>query len=291
MTRVVRIFGLLLGGLVLLALLALGGVYLNAQRLLLQRPNNPVATLAVPGNAEQVARGRYRVSAVPGCVSCHATSPTSEPPTLDGALMRDLLPFGEFYAPNLTPGGRLSSYTDGELERAIREGIAHDGRVLAIMPSENFKRMPDDDVEAIIAYLRSQPAVQRETPPLRPNLMGYILIGTGLAAPSVQPPEANVSAPRRSPTAEYGDYLATIGDCRACHGPLLDGENRPTGAPPGPNLRVVKAWTGEQFIATLRSGVDPWGHQLDPAVMPWPQFGRATDDDLRALYEYLKSLP
>jgi mono/diheme cytochrome c family protein len=291
MIRALRILGFVLGGLLILVLLGVGGVYLNAQRLRGQRPDNPVSSLAIAGSQDQVARGRYLVFAIPGCVSCHASNPLSEPPLLDGALMRDVRPFGEFYAPNLTPGGRLAACSDGELERAIREGIGRDGRALAIMPSENFKRMPDEDIDAIIAYLRTQPAVQHDTPPLRPNLLGYVLIGTGLAAPSVQPPVANVIAPPRGPTTAYGEYLSRIGDCRACHGTLLDGQNRSTGAPPGPSLRLVKGWTTEQFTRTLRQGVDPSGHGLDPSVMPWPQFGRATDDDLRALHEYLKSLP
>jgi mono/diheme cytochrome c family protein len=286
-----RVIGFVLGGLVLVAVLALGGVYLNAQRLLGQRPTNPVSALSVSGTPEQVERGRYLVTAIPGCVSCHASNPTSVPPVLDGALMHDAAPFGEFYAPNLTPGGRLRDYTDGELERAIREGIGRDGRALAIMPSQNFRKMPDEDVAAIIAYLRTQPSLEHETPPLRPNVLGYVLIGTGLAAPSVQPPVSDVTAPDRAPTPAYGEYLTHIGDCRACHGGLLDGQNRATGAPAGPNLRVVKGWTEDQFIMTLRAGIDPTGHALDPKVMPWPQFGRATDDDLRALYAYLTSLP
>jgi mono/diheme cytochrome c family protein len=278
-------------GIVVLVLLALGGIYVNAQRLLGQRPDNPITQLSVQQTPDKVARGRYLVTAVPGCVSCHASDPTAEPPVLDGAQMHDIAVFGEFWAPNLTPGGRLKDYTDGALERAIREGVGHDGRALAIMPSNNFKLMPDEDVESIIAYLRTQPSVDHATPPLKPNLLGYVLIGTGLAAPSVQPPVANVSAPARGTSAAYGEYLSQIGDCRACHGEVLDGQNRSTGAPPGPNLRVVKGWTAEQFIQTLRTGVDPSGHALDRSVMPWPQVGRATDEDLRALHAYLQSLP
>jgi mono/diheme cytochrome c family protein len=289
--RLVRFGGFALGGLIVLVILVLGGVYLNAQRLLNQRPSNPIEPLAVASTPEQVARGQYLVSTIPGCVSCHASNPAAVPPVLDGALMVDAEPFGHFYAPNLTPGGRLREYSDGALERAIREGIGADGRALAIMPSENFKLLPDDDVAAIIAYLRTQPAVEHETPPLDPNLVGYLLIGSGLVAPSVQPPIAEVTAPERAATPEYGSYLANIGDCRACHGALLDGQKRATGAPEGPNLRVVKGWTDQQFVATIRSGVDPTGYQINPTVMPWRQFGRASDEDLRALYAYLVSLP
>lgn len=289
--RVLRILGFGVLAIVAVVVLALGAIYLNAQRLLGQRPDNPVGEFSVQATPEQVERGRYLVTAIPGCISCHASNPTAVPPLLDGNQMHDIAAFGEFYAPNLTPGGRLKDYTDAELERAIREGIGHDGRALAIMPSENFRKMPDEDIAAIIAYLRTQPSVDRVTPPLRPNLLGYVLIGTGMAAPSVQEPVANVSAPARTVSADYGNYLSQIGDCRACHGPQLDGKDRSTGAPPGPSLRVVKGWTEAEFINTLRSGVDPTGHLLDPRVMPWPQFGRATDDDLKALHAYLASLP
>ena len=78
--------------------------------------------------------------------------------------------------------------------------------------------------------------------------------------------------------------------CAGCHGPALDGQHVRPGPPPGPNLRIVKGWSDPQFQRTLREGVDPAGHQLGEA-MPWRELGRASDDDLRALYEYLTSLP
>jgi hypothetical protein len=58
-----------------------------------------------------------------------------------------------------------------------------------------------------------------------------------------------------------------------------------------PGQVAVKGWTDAEFIRTLRQGVDPAGHALNPLIMPWPQFGRATDDDLKALHQYLTSLP
>src|SRR4051812_32997490 len=107
LTTVLRVIGILVAGGVLLVLLALGGVYANAQRLLGQRPDNPITHLSAQPTAEKIARGRYLVTAIPGCVSCHATNPAAEPPVLDGAQMHDIAAFGEFWAPNLTPGGRL----------------------------------------------------------------------------------------------------------------------------------------------------------------------------------------
>lgn len=91
-------------------------------------------------------------------------------------------------------------------------------------------------------------------------------------------------------TSQYGAYLAEISGCKTCHGPALDGQNIPPGPPPGPNPRVVKGWTDEQLLRTMREGVDPSGRRLSEA-MPWREYGRGTDDDLRALYEYLRSRP
>jgi mono/diheme cytochrome c family protein len=203
--------------------------------------------------------------------------------------MADLEPLGKFYGPNLTPGGHLKDWSDGEIVRAIREGISKDGRPLIVMPSLNFKNMPDEDVEAVVAYLRSQPAVEGEKPRSEPNFLATMLLGSGQVALSNQPPVRDVKGPPRGPTAEYGKYLATIGDCFVCHGAALDGQGQPMGAPKGPSLRIVKGWTEEQFFRTFREGVDPSGHQLAD-TMPWKQYGRGTDEDLKALYEFLKTV-
>jgi mono/diheme cytochrome c family protein len=116
------------------------------------------------------------------------------------------------------------------------------------------------------------------------------LIGTARIPLSSQAPVGSVTSAPRGPTVEYGAHLADIGGCRTCHGPALDAQNIPQGPPPGPSLRVVKGWTEEQFLRTLREGVDPSGKRLSEQ-MPWRQYGRGTDDDLRAIYAYLKSLP
>jgi mono/diheme cytochrome c family protein len=267
-----------------------GFIYFNAQRRLGQLWDNPVVDVKVAGTPEQIERGRYMVSTMPGCVGCHARNPAANPPVLDGNRMADLAPLGEFYAPNLTPGGRLRDWSDGEIIRAIREGVDKDGRGLVVMPAEEYKHLSDQDVQAIVAYLRSQGPVQNVTPPPKPGVLGTVLIGTGQVGTSRQEPVRNVSAPPRGPTAAYGKYLVETSGCTACHGVNLDGQNIPPGPPPGPNIRTVKGWTEQQFLRTLREGVNPSGHQLAD-TMPWRQYGRATDDDLKALYEYVKALP
>ena len=109
--------------------------------------------------------------------------------------------------------------------------------------------------------------------------------------PEGQPPIVGVvTAPPQGPTVEYGEYIISYQDCRDCHGEALTGGVEGQLAPVGPNLRVVKGWTQEQFITTLRTGVDPNNHTLS-AQMPWQALGRMTDDDLTAMYLYLTSLP
>jgi mono/diheme cytochrome c family protein len=290
LVRVLRIVGMVLGALVLLVVLAVGGVWLNAQRLLGQAHTNPIAVVTVDRSPEQVARGAYLVTAFPGCAGCHASNPAAEPPILDGKPFTEIAALADLYAPNLTPGGPLKEWSDGEIIRAIREGVDRDGHALFLMPSDDYRHLSDADAQAIVAYLRSQPAVTKDGTPRKLTTLGTMLVGAGRFPLSAQAPVSNVTDPPRGPTAAYGQHLVEIGGCRTCHGPALDGENVPQGPPPGPSVHVVKSWTEAQFFGMMRSGRDPFGRPISE-LMPWRQFGRASDDDLSALYAYLKSLP
>jgi mono/diheme cytochrome c family protein len=287
---VLRIVGIVLGGLVVLLAVLVGGIYLNAQRLQGQRFDNPVLQVTVARTPEQVERGKYLVRSTAACIGCHATNLTADPPLLDGNRVASLAPLGDFYAPNLTPGGRLKDWTDGDVVRAIREGVSKDGRGLLLMPSENYRNLADADVQAIVAYLRSQPAVNKELPPVRLGFLGSMLVGTGQVGSTRQAPVRNVAAPPPGANPAWGRYLTQTSGCTTCHGAELDGQNVPTGPPRGPNLRVVKGWSDEQFVRTVRQGLDPSGHQLSDD-MPWREYSNATDDDLKALAAYLRSLP
>jgi len=286
---VLRSIGFIVGGLVALVVILVAGLYLNLVRLRTTQYSNPVPAVTVARTPDQVARGQYMVTAFPGCAGCHSSNGSASPPILDGGHIADIDALGNFNAPNLTPEGPIKDWTDGQVIRAIREGIDKDGHPLALMPAPDYHNMSDDDVQAIVAYLRSQPAVQRDSPGVSFGFLGTMLTSTGQFPLGNQPQAGTVTAPPRGPTATYGKYLVSITGCATCHGPALDAQNIPRGTPQGPSLRIVKLWSEPEFLATLRTGVDPAKHQLSD-MMPWRQYGQGTDDDLRAIYQFLTSL-
>jgi mono/diheme cytochrome c family protein len=196
------------------------------------------------------------------------------------------------YATNLTPAGEIKDWSDGEIIRAIREGVHKSGRALIIMPSEAFHSLSDDDVHAIVAFLRSQPAVGTSSPPSRLNVLGALLVGA-LAGTSAQPPITGpVIAPPEGASSDYGRYLVSVLACHVCHGENLAGRKGDGPGPPGgPNLTaILPSWSAEDFNHTLRTGVNPSNHTLTEG-MPWKEVSAfASDEDLKAMYAYLHNL-
>lgn len=160
------------------------------------------------------------------------------------------MPIGALVAPNLTPGGVLKDRTDGELFRAIRQGYGKDGRLLGFMSQLGYRHLSDADIEAVIAFLRSQDAVASSGPSGdHLNLLGAILFfGTGML-PQPAPIAGLITAPPAGVTVEYGSYAATVADCRGCHGPQMTGVAASAMGGPVPNPRpIVAGWTQAQFI-------------------------------------------
>lgn len=237
---------------------------------------------------EQVARGKHLAETL--CAHCH--SQNGELPLSGGVdIGKDSpLPIGSYFSINLTPGGPLKNWSDGEIMRVFTDGVDRDGRPLLVMSANGVRELSDDDKRAMIAYLRSQPPVVNPTPdpPDQPNLLIAIMVGGGVF--KFQPPLSGpVTAPPKAASVEYGKYIVRYQECTICHGDDLAGGANPI-APPGPSLRVVQGWTLDQFATTLRTGKDPSGHSLSEA-MPWRDFGRMDDQEFGALYAYLKSLP
>jgi mono/diheme cytochrome c family protein len=253
--------------------------------------NASVPDIQVAGTPEQVARGEDIANFF--CASCHSL--TNDLPLTGGMDMgsHSSIPIGSFFSANLTQKGRISEWSDGEVFRAIRNGIDKDGRKLMVMSSVRGRYLSDEDILAVIAYLRSQPAIGDSTanPPDQPSIVGLVLAGVGLIPMDGPLIEGVITAPKKAASSEYGEYILSYQDCRECHGQNLEGGASGQMAPLGPSLVILKGWTEEQFISTMRTGVDPYGHEINNEVMPWKNIGRMDDDELKAILMYVSSSP
>jgi mono/diheme cytochrome c family protein len=254
--------------------------------------------LTVAGTPEQIARGEYLVNIA--CVGCHSPvgpdgRPTGQHPLSGGWNIADAEGFGfigYMIAENLTPGGKLADYSDGELFRVLRYSIDQQGYELGMMSFLPYRELSNEDSEAIIAYLRSlPPAPTTGITGAKMNFLGAVMSGAGLfgEAPPLAP--AVITAPPQGVNAEYGKYVATFGECRGCHGPDATGAPATSVSPAIPNPRpLVSTLTLEQFSAMMRSGVKPNGKPF-PETMPWQNASKMNDGDLAALYAYLTAQP
>lgn len=278
--------GVILAGLLAALCVVVTGSALFGLYKVYMPPVAPAPAIEVVRSPEQLNRGE-RLAHL--CAACHSTS--GKPP-LDGSAENMVPPMGMLYAPNLTPSGSLRNWSDGEIIRAIREGVNQNGQALRIMPSNQYHLMSDADVHSLVAYLRSQPPAERQTPEPEVSFLNAVLIGLGIFPIGVQPPVTGpIEAPPLGPTVEHGGYLVTISGCGECHGETLQGGTSQF-VPVGPNLPViVSGWSSAEFIETMRTGVDPYGHKVDPETMPWESYAAAyTDEELEAIYEYILSL-
>jgi mono/diheme cytochrome c family protein len=218
------------------------------------------------------------------------------------------LPIGKFYPTNLTPHQTgIGKMTDQDIARALRYGVGYDGRALLdLMP---FHNLSDEDLTAVISFIRSQPPVERAVPANEKNFMGKAIFALAIKPVG---PEGSGEVPHSvaaDTTAKYGEYLANfVANCRGCHtnrdlktgayigeyyagGFLMPSAVHPGMACMTPNLTPdpetghIASWTEEQFIARFRQG-----RIIPSSEMPWEQFQRMSDQDLKAIYQYIQTL-
>ncbi len=290
--KVLRTIAAVLGGLLALVLVAAALVVLNGWRLAHAKPSNRLRELAVAPDSSLVERGAHLART--SCAGCH--SPNMQLPMSgshgDFFAEPGMPPFGHLYGPNLTPAGRLAEYTDAELARAIREGLSREGTPLLVMPSMRFHALGDRDVAALVAYMRSQPAVESPARAKVLTPLAYFVLGAGIFPPSNMPeaPEGQ-EAPPEGVTPEYGEYVVNYLTCQDCHGEDLRGGRKGQLPPVGPDLvSLASAHSLEQFEAAMRQGRSALdGHSLDPMKMPYPVYANASDTEVAAIYALLKA--
>ena len=231
-----------------------------------------------------------RLVKVKGCVDCHGAN-------LGGAVIIDNLALGRLAGPNLTMGGRGAELEPEDWERAIRHAVRRDGSPLRVMPANEFTGMADDELEAIVGFIRSQPPVTATAvaPRVGPVIRALYLAHQVdlLPAELIDHSKAHIAHVEAEPTPEYGEYVAA--GCKGCHGPGMSGGKIP-GAPPDWKAAANITPTGigryseDDFIRILRTGTRPDGSKVD-SLMPYRLTKEMTDVELKALFAYLKTVP
>lgn len=252
------------------------------------------AARAAAARERAIERGKHLVAARYACMECHGKN-------FGGGVMIDAFPIGTMLGPNITTGtgSRTLEYTANDWDRIVRHGIRRDG-VPAVMPSEDFVRMSDQELSDIVAYIRSMPAVNNAVaePSLGP--LGKVLVATGqmrASATMIDHTAVHRAAPPPTEaTAEFGQHLTGV--CIGCHRPDFSGGPIAGGDPswaPARNLTpapgALQGWTYENFLAAMREGKRPDGTDLKAPMNLMIPYGRAmTDTELQATWMFLQTL-
>jgi mono/diheme cytochrome c family protein len=258
---------------------------------------------------EIIARGTYLADGILGCGNCH--TPKSE----NAEAISDMKFAGAFvieepgvnaYASNITMDIEtgIGSWSDAEIIRGIRDGIRPDGTLIGPpMPSPFFRDMSDNDVRAVVAYMRTIEPVSNVVPTSEYTIP---------LPPAYGPPVGEIPDISRDDSLTYGTYLAvTLGHCIECHTPMIQGRHDFTrtneggrvfpdlfnlghtvvsrNITPHPELGIGD-WTDGELKRAITRGISRDGRQ-HLAGMAYPYYATMTDEDLDAIIVYLRSVP
>lgn len=293
MKKFFKWLGIILGGLLGIALIGLLGYYIYWYTQARRTIDVDVQTMEIPTDQASIDRGKILVEIV-RCTECHGKD-------LSGMLWANVpVLTGTFGPTNLTPGENgIAGYTDEDYIRAIRHGIGRDGKALIYMPSNYYYELNQEDLGDIIAYLKTLTPSEEAGPPngySGPYLWNFVL-GNPQGLPAIKMIDHEAVAeipagPDPSNTLAYGEYLAL--PCQSCHGEDFAGvPNLERLQVPSPNITPYNLgdWTDEQFFLAMREGTLPDGTYIPQSLMPWMAIGQLTDDELHAIWDYLQSLP
>jgi mono/diheme cytochrome c family protein len=291
MKKVIRYLGWALLALVLLGLIAAGAAQLLAQRKLNRTIEVNVAPVAFVSDDASLARGKYLFESR-GCSECHGADGA-------GRLFIDEPNGLRVASPNISPGpgSVVTKYTETDWVRTIRHGVKPNKHPVFIMPSEDYNRLTDADLAAIVAYVRSLPPAKGEAARIELPLLVKALYALNVIPDAAQkidhtlPPAKAVA---EGVTPEHGAYVANM--CKGCHGETLHGgriPGSPPDWPPAADLTSPATYATydsvDRFKAMLKSGKRPSGESIK--VMPFPSLAALNDTDVEALYAYLRTLP
>ncbi|HCV42226.1 MAG TPA: cytochrome C [Bacteroidetes bacterium] len=278
----------------------------------------PTPTIKVEATPARLERGSYLANHVSVCMDCHSTrdwqlvSGPIVPGTegKGGERFDESMGFpGTIYARNITPAG-IGQWTDGELYHAITTGISRDSHALfPLMPYQSYNNLSEEDLLSIITYIRSLKPVENQILSTQLNFPLNFIVKT---IPEKHTPAAE---PNRNNAFEYGKYLVNAASCIECHTQAVKGEKVkgmefaggrefpfPNGTIRTANITPdeetgIGLWTKDVFISRFKAFADSSSQRQNAdsakyyTIMPWTMFAGMTNEDLGAVYEYLRTIP
>lgn len=225
-----------------------------------------------------------------GCIECHGAD-------LSGAKIMENGAMGSIFGSNISPF-KLKDWSDEEIARAIRYGIHKSGRSLVFMPSFDFEAISMGDTAALVAYIRSVPAVEKESHtntfgPIAKMLSAFGKIPVMFPAKIINLQKGFSEKPPEGPTVEFGKYLTNA--CIGCHGEDLKGGKIQGGDPSwpeAPNIRLgaESKWNENLFKEVIKTGVSPISKNKLRAPMPVNLLAQMNEEEIQAIWLYLSSL-
>lgn len=290
MKRALKLAGVAAASLVAVLLLGAGGVYAASHRRQTATFDAPAVDFPIPSDAASVAEGD-RLFDARGCSDCHGEDGAGRVRLDDPAL-------GRFVSANLT---QFASADAAAWSRAVRDGLRADGTPLMFMPAAELSPMPDRELGAIIAYVRTLPPVENELPVSTVGPIARVVDLLG-GFPLFPAHDVDHAAPREEippgRSLAMGAYI--VRGCTGCHGAHLSGGPIPgapveqVGTPPNITFHAsgLAGWSEADLRTALRDGTTPDGRTLSPTFMPWrTTFSRLTDEEIGAVHDYLRTVP
>ena len=272
--------------------------------------------LKVELSTQNIERGKYLANHVMVCIDCHSTRDWSlySGPIVKGTEGKGGESFdqrfgfpGKYVSKNLTPF-HLKNWTDGEIFRAITTGVSKDGNALfPIMPFHNYGQLDENDINAVIAFIRTLPSVPFDVEPSSSDFPINFIINTKTQKAKF------TTIPNKLNTLEYGKYLVTAANCYDCHTKQEKGKFVGEAFAGGMAFKLSDKLTlrSANITSDKESGIGNWSKELFiqkfkqyedssfvlpkanlnelQTVMPWTMYAGMTVDDLSAIYTYLQS--
>ncbi|XOV93277.1 MAG: c-type cytochrome [Bacteroidota bacterium] len=263
----------------------------NAENLIQRTVEIKPVQMTIPDDSVSLAIGEIWVRAL--CADCHNSD-------LGGKMFvddPDLI--GTIYTPNITKGqGGIAYYTDENWLSSLRHGVSPTGKPLMIMPSQEFTKMRAEDIGGIIAYMKTVPPVDRTNGQTEFKPFAKFLVSIGafgdLFSYDVIDHQAPIPENITDETPyDRGKYLSLVTGCQSCHGEALSGQVTPDpNSPPSANLTPggnLANWSYDDFTSFMHSGKTKEGKIIDTKFMPWQAYSHLPEEELEAIFTYLKS--